>query len=492
MLRLHQCAGGHIGEPIIDKETGEVDFHKTHEVDDSKEQLLEETLREIDPADPVVIVGRFRHDLEIFRRVSKRLGRNVFEQSGRRKERILWQQSSGGDVLAAQIRSACEAIDLTRARYCILFSVGFSRYQFVQMKGRLDRPGQTQQPHFIRLVAAQTIDEHIYKMIATRENVAQEIMRLMKAARVVKEKRFPEFSSMAKQQPKETETALARTGAGGAGGQIVKVDNYAIMQMAAGAGKRRHSASDGRKLRRIGAIRIRLPTHPSSGGRGIDLGNGRSGNRRNRRRKDIRRDHRFMERSKGILEIRVGRKGRGARPAGLLFHGLRQGTRNPGVLCAQCPFNVFGTAKNNTARGKACKDVRLLFMVREGDILPELVPIPPTSIKAAKAYFMRLAGRGIPYWRAITRFSLVKDKNTAGIEYARVSLECVGIVDETNVGVVKDYSETVKGMLGKATVQVKPGDIDGKREGNPEPARPTAGRSRVNSTCARRGIGGRG
>jgi hypothetical protein len=41
---------------------------------------------------------------------------------------------------------------------------------------------------------------------------------------------------MAKQQPKETETALARTGAGGAAGNIVKVDNYAIMQMAAGAG----------------------------------------------------------------------------------------------------------------------------------------------------------------------------------------------------------------------------------------------------------------
>lgn len=183
LLRLHQCAGGFIGEPIIDKETGEIDFVEIHEIDKAKETLLEETLLEIDPDDPVVIVGRFKHDIEVFRRTCKRIGRKFFEQSGRRKERIAWQQASGGEALCAQIQSACEAIDLTRSRYMILYSVGFSLYQITQMYGREDRPGQTRQPNYIHLVTSDTIDEKIYKAIQSRANVAQEIMRNLKAAR---------------------------------------------------------------------------------------------------------------------------------------------------------------------------------------------------------------------------------------------------------------------------------------------------------------------
>jgi hypothetical protein len=187
MLRLHQLAGGFIGEPVVDPDTGEIDFVNIHEVHDAKEKLLEETLRDVRPDDPVILVGRFKHDLEIFRRVCRRIGRkSVMEQSGRRKERIEWQNASGGDVLCAQIQSACEAIDLTRARYMVLYSVGYSNYQYRQMLGRMDRPGQTQQPNFIHLATAGTIDEKIYASLEKNESVAKSIIARMRAARVVK------------------------------------------------------------------------------------------------------------------------------------------------------------------------------------------------------------------------------------------------------------------------------------------------------------------
>jgi hypothetical protein len=184
MLRLHQCAGGFVGEPVIDPNTGEVDFVNIHEVHSAKEDLLTEVISDIDSSDPIVIVCRFKHDITIIRRVCKRLGRKVYEQSGVRKERIKWQEATGGEILVAQVQSACEAIDLTRSRYQITFSIGFSLDQRTQMIGRQDRPGQTRQPCYIDLVTHNSIDEKIYKAIAARAAVAKEVVRLMRNSRL--------------------------------------------------------------------------------------------------------------------------------------------------------------------------------------------------------------------------------------------------------------------------------------------------------------------
>lgn len=183
LLRLHQCACGFVGEPVIDPNTGEIDFVNIHEIDNAKEQLLEQTLRDLDPTDPVIIVGRFKQDIDVFRRVCRRVGRKAFEQSGRRKERTQWQNASGGEALCAQIQSACEAIDLTRSRYMILYSVGFSKYQIEQMYGRVDRPGQTRQPTYIHLLTHQTVDERIYRAIEKRQEIAATVRRELIAFR---------------------------------------------------------------------------------------------------------------------------------------------------------------------------------------------------------------------------------------------------------------------------------------------------------------------
>jgi hypothetical protein len=179
MIRLQQITSGFIGNPIIDPETGEVDFVDAIQVDDAKERLLEETLDGIETDDPVIVVCRWRPDLDLIKRVATRLGRRCYEQSGRRKERVKWQDDRSGSILIGQIQSTCEAIDLTRSRYMIFYSLGFSLYQFEQMLKRMDRPGQTQQPVYIHLLADQSIDEKVYKALSEHKDVATEITRMV-------------------------------------------------------------------------------------------------------------------------------------------------------------------------------------------------------------------------------------------------------------------------------------------------------------------------
>lgn len=61
------------------------------------------------------------------------------------------------------------------------------------------------------------------------------------------------------------------------------------------------------------------------------------------------------------------------------------GCGTPGGICDACGFNKYGTAvdnKGNQGRGKACKNMRNLYILRDGDIMPIVLSLPPTSLKS--------------------------------------------------------------------------------------------------------------
>jgi hypothetical protein len=95
------------------------------------------------------------------------------------------------------------------------------------------------------------------------------------------------------------------------------------------------------------------------------------------------------------------------------------GIGNPGGSCAVCPLAQFGSDPKG-GRGQACKQVRQILLLRPDHILPEIVNIPPTSLKNATQYFRRLASRRIPYWGLITHLKLERTSNADGVDYARV------------------------------------------------------------------------
>lgn len=57
----------------------------------------------------------------------------------------------------------------------------------------------------------------------------------------------------------------------------------------------------------------------------------------------------------------------------------KQGNGTPGGLCATCVLNRFGTASDG--KGKACKNMRVLYLLRSGEYMPLQLTLPPTSIK---------------------------------------------------------------------------------------------------------------
>ena len=98
----------------------------------------------------------------------------------------------------------------------------------------------------------------------------------------------------------------------------------------------------------------------------------------------------------------------------------RRGIGTPGGDCSVCPFNQFGTAKDGTAAGKACREAIALLVLVESQALPIRLVVPTMSMKPINAYFMRLASNGKPFHAVVSAFRLVQARNATGITFSTV------------------------------------------------------------------------
>ena len=62
----------------------------------------------------------------------------------------------------------------------------------------------------------------------------------------------------------------------------------------------------------------------------------------------------------------------------------KQGIGEPGGSCAACALNQFGSAAEGN--GKACKNMRVLYLLRSGEFMPLQVTLPPTSLKPFREF----------------------------------------------------------------------------------------------------------
>ena len=51
----------------------------------------------------------------------------------------------------------------------------------------------------------------------------------------------------------------------------------------------------------------------------------------------------------------------------------------PGGVCATCALNQYGSVEKG--KGKACKNMRNLYILRSGEHMPMLLSLPPTSLR---------------------------------------------------------------------------------------------------------------
>lgn len=110
-------------------------------------------------------------------------------------------------------------------------------------------------------------------------------------------------------------------------------------------------------------------------------------------------------------------------------------------LCETCPNAQFGSAAKG--RGQACKQVRVVYLLRPGEMLPTIVRVPPTSLKAMKRYLMRLGSRGLRYFEAVTSLGLEKATNQDKVDYSRIVPKLIGPVPESAREAVREYHEKI-------------------------------------------------
>ncbi len=119
------------------------------------------------------------------------------------------------------------------------------------------------------------------------------------------------------------------------------------------------------------------------------------------------------------------------------------GKGDPGGVCARCNMAQFGSADN--LRGQACRHIVRLFIMREGRFLPEVLPLPPTSIKVYRAYITELSGKlGVFKYGLLTKFSLEKATSAGNIVYSKIKMAPGNEIDPELIPTIKEYSEGVK------------------------------------------------
>ncbi len=174
LLRLQQITSGFVRD----------DDGVDHLVASDKLDLLADVLEDLPEREPVVIFARFKHDMAEIKTLLTKLGRTSAEVSGdvNRVGHPDYGLNADAtmrtdvDVVVLQLQSGGVGIDLTRAAYCVYYSLDFSLGNYEQSLARLDRPGQTRSVTYIHLVAQDSKDEVVYKALQDRKSVVEAVI----------------------------------------------------------------------------------------------------------------------------------------------------------------------------------------------------------------------------------------------------------------------------------------------------------------------------
>ena len=101
------------------------------------------------------------------------------------------------------------------------------------------------------------------------------------------------------------------------------------------------------------------------------------------------------------------------------FDGI---TGSSGQACKTCPYNVFGSGEG---KAKACKNRRMMYLLRENELFPLILNLPTGSLKSFTKYVQSLLSRGKRPHQVVTKISLRKAKNGDSPEFSQAVFKCV-------------------------------------------------------------------
>ena len=134
------------------------------------------------------------------------------------------------------------------------------------------------------------------------------------------------------------------------------------------------------------------------------------------------------------------------------------GVGEPSGNCANCLFNKYGSADDG--KGKKCKNLRRVYILRSGEILPILITLPPTSIKNFSDYVSkRIVTKGKKTCDFITRLTLAVEKSNTGIKYSKVQFVISRELDNEEKTIMRNFSESIKRTTRSERIEIVQDDV---------------------------------
>lgn len=140
--------------------------------------------------------------------------------------------------------------------------------------------------------------------------------------------------------------------------------------------------------------------------------------------------------------------------------------------CATCQFNQWGTGidqQGNHTNGKACKNMKRVALLREGEILPTIITIPPTSVKSWNNYIVNLTSKMKKSYGVVTKIKLKKATNSGGIEYSEGVFSRIKDLSKEETAHMQSYAAGIKPVLRNVTIDVADYNVE-EGGGGPAPA----------------------
>ncbi len=117
------------------------------------------------------------------------------------------------------------------------------------------------------------------------------------------------------------------------------------------------------------------------------------------------------------------------------------GTGTPGGSCETCTFNKFGSGDG---KSKACKNRRMLYILREGELFPVILNLPVGSSATYKNYVKHLLTKRCSLGRVVTSISLKKAMSESNIAYTQASFKCVRQLSAEEIASLEPMVEQMK------------------------------------------------
>jgi hypothetical protein len=139
----------------------------------------------------------------------------------------------------------------------------------------------------------------------------------------------------------------------------------------------------------------------------------------------------------------------------------KQGIGEPGGACEACFLNRFGSGKDG--RGKLCKNMRHLYILRSGELMPIQLSLPPTSLSPFRDFLNRaFTLRRRATYGSVVRIGL-KKMNNGKDDYSVATFQRLSDFSGEELAIIRDYANGFKTQI-KATLEQRATANEGQRD----------------------------